>query len=137
MCFYNDSGIESISHRETLRVAKKERKCAVDYCNRRILVGDVYNNHEGLDTENGGYSYGVCCECDYLRNEIVNQEMSSGCSWHEAWCPLEELQSEVAERKIVRESYEWCQKRLRDLKPPRKKWTRRNGNHTTTSVRSN
>ena len=125
MCFYYDGDVETIRHSETLRVSMKDRRCAVDFCNRIIKKGDIYNNHDGLNTE-VAYSYGICCECDYLRNEIVKQEMDSGCKWNEAWCPLEELMSEVKERGIVRESYEWCQQRLRELKPPRKKWTRRN-----------
>lgn len=129
MCFYYDDCVESISHRETVRLRRKDKVIRCDgFCGKFIRKGDLYSNHEGLSSE-GAYSYGVCCECDFMRNEIVLQEMASGCNWNEAWCPLEELQNEIEDRKLVRQSFEFCQERFRLLKTPRKK--RQNGNHLT------
>ena len=125
MCFYYDDCVESISHRETIRIRRREKRIRCEgFCGKYINKGDFYSNHEGLHSE-GAYSYGVCCECDYMRNAILLLEMEHGCKWHEAWCPLEDLQNEIAERKLVLPPFEWCQERLRQLKPPRKKYTRK------------
>lgn len=95
MCFDFDYVPEF--HNSRIVKTRKEHQC--DCCFKRIPVGIKVEYNAGK-MEGDFYSYYVCDECKRKQLSIAAEEIRHGCSWNEAWCPLEEIHDYLCNAEV-------------------------------------
>jgi hypothetical protein len=111
MCFDNDDRAEMY---ELKRVrVRKPHRC--DGCGKTIERGEHATHHTGL-FDGAWFSDYECDDCRRLTLSIAVEELRHRCSWSDAWCPLSELRSYVADRsepvKLLEGTLEECRQQV-------------------------
>lgn len=94
MCFNNDDGYCEMYELRYVK-CRKPHKCGG--CNRIIPKGEQTTCETWL-WEGDWFATYSCDDCRRMILSIADLEISEGCRWHEAWCPLDELQQYLHDR---------------------------------------
>ena len=93
MCFDTD-GYADIYETNAVK-CRKPHKCLG--CRRVIERGEMAQYTSCLFDGHWSNWY-LCNGCQRITLAIVIEELESGCSWNEAWCPPEELSTYLRDR---------------------------------------